>query len=101
LSIAYAVDFDSWGYDGMLEENMVFSVENYLGEVGGAEIMSRSPFLDAIEEATMWFVDADDTACCEVPGQRGHDESTVFRNVGGGHIDLTAARPIKRRHVLA
>lgn len=64
-SIAYAVDFDSWGYDGMFAENMVVSVESYLGEVGGAEgvkleqqvlitatgaeVMSRSPFLDAIE----------------------------------------------------
>lgn len=64
-SIAYAVDFNSWGYDGVFEENMVVSVESYLGEVGGAEgvkleqqvlitdngaeIMSRSPFLDAIE----------------------------------------------------
>ncbi len=64
-SIVYAVDFDSWGYDGVFEENMVVSVESYLGEVNGSEgvkleqqvlitgngteIMSRSPFLDAIE----------------------------------------------------
>jgi Xaa-Pro aminopeptidase len=63
--LAYAADFDDWGYDGVFEENMVVSVESYLGEVSGAEgvkleqqvlitangaeVMSRSPFLDAIE----------------------------------------------------
>jgi Xaa-Pro aminopeptidase len=36
-SIAYAVDFDSWGYDGVVEENMILSVESYIGEVGGKE----------------------------------------------------------------
>ncbi|WP_429578768.1 M24 family metallopeptidase [Paraburkholderia youngii] len=36
-SIAYAVDFDAWGYDGVLEENMVVSVESYIGEKGGKE----------------------------------------------------------------
>jgi Xaa-Pro aminopeptidase len=36
-SIAYAVDFDAWGYDGVLEENMVVSVESYIGEQGGKE----------------------------------------------------------------
>ena len=55
----------SWGYDGMFEENMVVSVESYLGAVGGAEgvklekqvlitpngavALSRSPFADSIE----------------------------------------------------
>ncbi|MGH7213078.1 MAG: M24 family metallopeptidase, partial [Acetobacteraceae bacterium] len=64
-SIAYAADFADWGYDGVFAENMVVSVESYLGEVGGAEgvkleqqvlitnsgaeVMSRTPFLDAIE----------------------------------------------------
>nr|WP_269750776.1 M24 family metallopeptidase [Candidatus Burkholderia verschuerenii] len=36
-SVAYAVDFDAWGYDGVLEENMVVSVESYIGEQGGKE----------------------------------------------------------------
>jgi Xaa-Pro aminopeptidase len=36
-SIAYAVDFDAWGYDGVLQENMVVSVESYIGEEGGKE----------------------------------------------------------------
>ncbi|PMS28826.1 M24 family metallopeptidase [Paraburkholderia rhynchosiae] len=36
-SIAYAVDFDAWGYDGILEENMVVSVESYIGDKGGKE----------------------------------------------------------------
>jgi Xaa-Pro aminopeptidase len=36
-SIAYAVDFDAWGYDGVLQENMVVSVESYIGEQGGKE----------------------------------------------------------------
>ncbi len=36
-SLAYAADFADWGYDGMFEENMVVSVESYLGVVGGAE----------------------------------------------------------------
>ncbi|WP_197732899.1 M24 family metallopeptidase [Paraburkholderia pallida] len=36
-SVAYAVDFDAWGYDGTFEENMVVSVESYIGEEGGAE----------------------------------------------------------------
>ncbi|KXV16800.1 peptidase M24 [Caballeronia megalochromosomata] len=61
-SIAYAVDFDAWGYDGMLQENMVVSVESYIGEKGakegvkleeqvlitanGAVPLSRSPLLD-------------------------------------------------------
>ena len=36
-SIAYAVDFDAWGYDGVLQENMVVSVESFIGEEGGKE----------------------------------------------------------------
>jgi Xaa-Pro aminopeptidase len=36
-SIAYVEDYPSWGYDGVFVENMVVSVESYLGERGGAE----------------------------------------------------------------
>lgn len=36
-SVAYAVDFDAWGYDGTFQENMVVSVESYIGEQGGKE----------------------------------------------------------------
>jgi Xaa-Pro aminopeptidase len=36
-TVAYAVDYDDWGYDGMFEENMVVCVESYIGAVGGAE----------------------------------------------------------------
>ncbi|WP_118180124.1 M24 family metallopeptidase [Paraburkholderia phosphatilytica] len=36
-SIAYAVDFDAWGYDGVLQENMIVSVESFIGEAGGKE----------------------------------------------------------------
>lgn len=64
-SVAYAQDFADWGYDGVFEENMVVSVESYMGEVGGADgikleqqvligakgaaPMSRSAFVDALE----------------------------------------------------
>jgi len=64
-SVAYVQDFAEWGYDGMFEEDMVVSVESYIGEGGakegvkleqqllitatGAVPMSRSPFIDAIE----------------------------------------------------
>ncbi len=64
-TIAYAADFADWGYDGVIEENMVLCVESYLGEVGGTEgvkleeqvlitatgavRMSASPFTDALE----------------------------------------------------
>jgi Xaa-Pro aminopeptidase len=64
-SVAYAQDFAEWGFDGMFEENMVVSVESYIGEIGakegvkleqqvlitakGAEPMSRSPFVEAME----------------------------------------------------
>ncbi|MGH7056805.1 MAG: M24 family metallopeptidase, partial [Acetobacteraceae bacterium] len=63
-SLPYTQDFDAWGYDGMFEENMMVSVESYLGAVGGAEgvkleqqvlitangavPLSRSPFADSI-----------------------------------------------------
>jgi Xaa-Pro aminopeptidase len=36
-SVAYARDFADWGYDGVFKENMVVSVESYIGEVGGKE----------------------------------------------------------------
>ena len=36
-TVAYAVDFADWGYDGVFEENMVVCVESYIGEVGGGE----------------------------------------------------------------
>ena len=64
-SIACAADVEDWGYDGTFEENMVVSVESYLGETGGAEgvkleqqvlitatgaeVLSRTPFEDSIE----------------------------------------------------
>jgi Xaa-Pro aminopeptidase len=63
-SIAYASDFAEWGYDGVFVENMVVSVESYIGAVGGregvkleqqvlvtargAEVLSRTPFADAL-----------------------------------------------------
>jgi len=36
-SIAYVEDYPAWGYDGVFAENMVVSVESYIGERGGAE----------------------------------------------------------------
>lgn len=64
-ALPYTTDFADWGYDGVFEENMVVSVESYLGAVGGAEgvkleqqvlitpngavALSRSPFADSIE----------------------------------------------------
>ncbi|HZS84467.1 MAG TPA: Xaa-Pro peptidase family protein [Stellaceae bacterium] len=63
-SIAYARDFKDWGYDGVFAENMVVSVESYIGEVGGqegvkleqevlvtatgVEPLSKAPFTDAL-----------------------------------------------------
>jgi Xaa-Pro aminopeptidase len=63
-SVAYAADWDAWGYDGIFTENMVVSVESYIGEVGGsdgvkleeqvvitangARRLSRTPLIDAI-----------------------------------------------------
>ena len=64
-SIAYARDFAEWGYDGVFRENMVVSVESYIGEVRGREgikleqqvlitasaavPLSKTPFEDALE----------------------------------------------------
>lgn len=63
-TLAYAQDFTEWGYDGMFEENMVVSVESYLGAEGEAEgvkleqqvlitakgaiPLSRTPFADSL-----------------------------------------------------
>ncbi len=63
-SIAYAADWKDWGYDGMFEENMVVSVESYIGEAGGPDgvkleqqvvigangtrLLSRTPLVDAL-----------------------------------------------------
>lgn len=63
-SIAYAADWKSWGYDGLFEENMVVSVESYIGEVGGPDgikleqqlviaangprVLSKTPLIDAL-----------------------------------------------------
>jgi Xaa-Pro aminopeptidase len=62
-SIAYAADFRDWGFDGVFEENMVVSVESYIGArgakegvkleqqvlitAGGPRLMSRAPFEEA------------------------------------------------------
>ena len=64
-TVAYAADFEDWGYDGVFEENMVVCVESYIGDVGGAEgvkleeqvlitatgavPMSSSPLIDALQ----------------------------------------------------
>lgn len=64
-NVAHRVDWEENGWDGMFEENMVLSVESYIGEVGGkegvkleqqvvltaagAELMSKEPFVDALE----------------------------------------------------
>jgi Xaa-Pro aminopeptidase len=63
-SIAYVTDWKDWGYDGVFEENMVVSVESYIGEVGGpdgikleqqvvigpegARVLSKTPLIDAL-----------------------------------------------------
>jgi Xaa-Pro aminopeptidase len=63
-SVAYAADWKDWGYDGVFVENMVVSVESYIGEIGGpdgikleqqvvigadgARPLSRTPLIDAI-----------------------------------------------------
>ena len=36
-TVAYAADYDDWGYDGYFQENMVVCVESYIGAVGGEE----------------------------------------------------------------
>ena len=64
-SVAYVADWKDWGYDGVFTENMVVSVESFIGEVGGADgvkleqqvvigesgarLLSRTPWLDAID----------------------------------------------------
>ncbi len=64
-SVAYVADWADWGYDGVFADNMVVSVESYIGEVGGpdgikleqqvvitdkgARALSRTPLIDAIE----------------------------------------------------
>jgi Xaa-Pro aminopeptidase len=63
-SVAYARDFGDWGYDGVFQENMVVSVESYIGEAGrkegvkleqqvliaggGAVPLSKTPFESAL-----------------------------------------------------
>jgi Xaa-Pro aminopeptidase len=63
-SLAYVADWKEWGYDGVFEENMVVSVESYIGEVGGpdgikleqqvvigaegARVLSKTPLIDAL-----------------------------------------------------
>jgi Xaa-Pro aminopeptidase len=63
-SIAYVTDWKDWGYDGMFEENMVVSIESYIGEAGGpdgikleqqvvigakgARVLSKMPLVDAL-----------------------------------------------------
>ena len=64
-SVAYPQDFAAWGYDGVFAEDMVVSVESYIGELGGpdgvkleeqvlitergAVSFSRSPLVDALD----------------------------------------------------
>jgi len=36
-TVAYAADYDDWGYDGYFQENMVVCVESYIGAAGGQE----------------------------------------------------------------
>lgn len=64
-TVAYAIDFDDWGYDGVFEQDMCVCVESYIGEVGGREgvkieeqvlitkdgavRMSNVPLVDALE----------------------------------------------------
>ncbi len=64
-TVAYAVDYADWGYDGVFEENMVVCVESFIGAVGdkegvkleqqvlvtdtGAVPMSHDPMIDALK----------------------------------------------------
>jgi Xaa-Pro aminopeptidase len=64
-SVAYPQDFAAWGYDGVFEENMVVSVESFIGEANGpdgvkleeqvlitergAVPFSSSPLVDALQ----------------------------------------------------
>jgi Xaa-Pro aminopeptidase len=36
-TVAYAADYDDWGYDGVFMEDMVVCIESYIGKVGGSE----------------------------------------------------------------
>jgi len=63
-TVAYAADYEDWGYDGYFQENMVVCVESFIGEVGGAQgvkleqqvlitstgavPMSHDPMIDAL-----------------------------------------------------
>jgi Xaa-Pro aminopeptidase len=63
-SIAYAADWQDWGYDGRFEEGTVVSIESYIGEVGGpdgikleqqvaigptgARFLSKTPFFESL-----------------------------------------------------
>ena len=63
-AIAYACDYDDWGYDGVITEGMVLCIESLIGEVGGREgvkleeqvlvtatgavSLSTSPLVDAL-----------------------------------------------------
>jgi Xaa-Pro aminopeptidase len=64
-TVAYAVDYEDWGYDGEFQENMVVCVESFIGEAAGGEgvkleqqvlitatgavPMSSAPMVDALE----------------------------------------------------
>jgi Xaa-Pro aminopeptidase len=64
-SVAYPQDFAAWSYDGIFEENMVVSVESFIGEANGpdgvkleqqvlitgrgAVPFSSSPLVDALQ----------------------------------------------------
>jgi Xaa-Pro aminopeptidase len=63
-TVAYAADYDDWGYDGVFMEDMVVCVESYIGVVGGSQgvkleqqvlitstgavPMSNDPMIDAL-----------------------------------------------------
>lgn len=63
-TVAYPVDWDEWGYEARLEENMVVCVESFIGAVGskegvkleqqvlitntGSRVLSKSRFIDAL-----------------------------------------------------
>ncbi len=63
-TVTHAVDWDEWGFEGHFEENMVLSIESFIGPVGGKEgvkleeqvvvtadgarRMSGAPFTDAL-----------------------------------------------------
>ena len=63
-TVAYAADYDDWGYDGVFMEDMVVCIESYIGAVGGTQgvkleqqvlitptgavPMSNDPMIDAL-----------------------------------------------------